>query len=142
MGFILLMFFPHPMKQIEGELRRDLLRCGATGVLGSIALALISVLLAITLVGILVIPVLWIAIIAGLCMGYTALANEIGLKLPLLRGKKTQATVLALGTIFLLLVNRIPVAGPTFVGLVGLVGLGAIIRTRFGTRNRSFPEPV
>lgn len=142
LGFLFLMFVPHPMKQIEGELRRDWLRCGATGFLGTLAVVPLSVLLVISVVGILVLPVLWVGLVLAVCMGYTAIANEIGIKLPVLRGKKTQATVLAVGTVVLLLVSRIPVLGPLALTLVGMLGLGAIIRTRFGTRSRGFPEPV
>jgi hypothetical protein len=142
LGFLFLMFVPHPMKQIEGELRRDWLRCGATGFLGTLAVVPLSVLLVVSVVGILVLPVLWVGLVLAVCMGYTAIANEIGIKLPVLRGKKTQATVLAVGTIVLLLVSRIPVLGPLALCLVGMLGLGAIIRTRFGTRPRGFPEPV
>lgn len=142
MGFLFLMFIPNPMKQIEGELRRDPLRCGATGVVGALALGLLSVLLAVTIIGVLPMLVLWLAIVLGLCMGYTAIANELGMRMPILRGKKTQAAVLAMGTVLLLLVSRVPVLGPLVLTLVGLMGLGAIIRTRFGTRTRGFPEPV
>jgi hypothetical protein len=142
MGFLFLMFVPQPMKQIEGELRRDWLRCGATGFLGALAVGPLSVLLVISVIGILVLPVLWIGLVLAACMGYTAIANEIGIRLPVLRGKKTQATVLALGTVLLLLVSRLPIFGPLLLALVGLLGLGAIIRTRFGTRSRGLPEPV
>jgi len=142
MGFLFLMFVPQPMKQIEGELRRDWLRCGATGFLGALAVGPLSVLLVISVLGILVLPVLWIGLVLAACMGYTAIANEIGIRLPVLRGKKTQATVLAVGTVLLLLVSRLPLFGPLLLALVGILGLGAIIRTRFGTRSRGLPEPV
>jgi hypothetical protein len=142
LGFLFLMFVPQPMKQIEGELRRDWLRCGATGFLGTLAVVPLSLLLLISVVGILVLPVLWVGLVLAVCMGYTAIANEIGIKVPVLRGKKTQATVLAVGTVVLLLVSRLPVLGPLALILVGMLGLGAIIRTRFGTRSRGLPEPV
>ena len=77
-------------------------------------------------------------------MGFSALASEVGTRLPVLRAnRKTQAAVLALGILVLLVVQLIPVLGPlVLTAAVTFVALGATIRTRFGTRPREFPEPV
>lgn len=143
LGFVFLMFAPKPMKQIESELRRDPLRCGLTGVLGGAAILGLTVLLTITLVGIPFAVVLLLAAAVGLAMGFSALASEVGMRLPVLKAsRKTQAAVLALGILVFLVVELIPFLGPLVLFCAGCFALGATIRTRFGTRPREFPEAV
>jgi hypothetical protein len=143
LGFVFLMFAPKPMKQIESELRRDPLRCGLTGVLGGAAILGLTVLLTITLVGIPFAVVLLLGAAVGLAMGFSALASEVGMRLPVLKAsRKTQAAVLALGILVFLVVELIPFLGPLVLFCAGCFALGATIRTRFGTRPREFPEAV
>jgi len=137
------MFAPKPMKQLESEIRRDPLRCGLTGLLGSLAIAGLAVLLTVLIIGIPFMFVLVLLTAVGVAMGFSALASEVGTRLPVLRAsRKTQAAVLALGILVLLVVQLIPVLGPLALTAAGFIALGATIRTRFGTRPREFPEPV
>ena len=100
-------------------------------------------LLTITVIGIPFILVLVLVTAVGIAMGFSALASEVGTRLPVLRAsRKTQAAVLALGILVLLVVQLIPVLGPLALTAAGFIALGATIRTRFGTRPREFPEPV
>jgi len=143
LGFVFIMFAPKPMKQLESEIRRDPLRCGLTGLLGSLAIAGLAILLTIIVIGIPFTLVLLIVTAVGIAMGFSALASELGTRLPVLRtGRKTQAAVLALGILVLLVIQLIPVLGPLVLSAASFVALGATIRTRFGTRPREFPEPV
>jgi hypothetical protein len=143
LGFVFIMFAPRPMKQLESEIRRDPLRCALTGLLGSLAIAGLAVLLTITVIGIPFTLVLVVVTAVGVAMGYSAVASEVGTRLPVLRAnRKTQAAVLALGILVLLVLQLIPVLGKLVLAAVTFVALGATIRTRFGTRPREFPEPV
>jgi hypothetical protein len=143
LSFLFLMFAPARMKQIEGELKRDPVKCGVAGLLGSVALVPMSILLAVTIIGIPFVFVLWLVVGLGVAMGFSAVAAEIGTRLPILKpNRKTQAAVLALGIGVLLLVELIPVLGPLVLAVVGFLALGSIIRTRFGGRAQGFPEPI
>jgi hypothetical protein len=143
LGFVFIMFAPRPMKQLESEIRRDPLRCALTGLLGALAIAGLAVLLTITVIGIPFTLVLIVVTAVGIAMGYSAVASEVGTRLPVLRAnRKTQAAVLALGILVLLVLQLIPVLGKLVLAAVTFVALGATIRTRFGTRPREFPEPV
>ena len=143
LGFVFIMFAPRPMKQLESEIRRDPLRCGLTGLLGSLAIAGLAILLTIIVIGIPFTLVLLIVTAVGIAMGFSALASELGTRLPVLRAsRKTQAAVLALGILVLLVIQLIPVLGPLVLSAASFIALGATIRTRFGTRPREFPEPV
>ncbi|HET6984265.1 MAG TPA: STN domain-containing protein [Myxococcaceae bacterium] len=143
LGFVFIMFAPRPMKQLESEIRRDPLRCALTGLLGALAIAGLAVLLTITVIGIPFTLVLVVVTAVGIAMGYSAVASEVGTRLPVLRAnRKTQAAVLALGILVLLVLQLIPVLGKLILAAATCVALGATIRTRFGTRPREFPEPV
>ncbi len=143
LGFVFIMFAPMPMKQLESEIRRDPLRCGLTGLLGALAIGGLAILLTIIVIGIPFTLVLLIVTAVGIAMGFSALASELGTRLPVLRAsRKTQAAVLALGIVVLLIIQLIPVLGPLVLTAASFIALGATIRTRFGTRPREFPEAV
>jgi hypothetical protein len=72
----------------------------------------------------------------------SAVANEIGMRLPFFRGRKTQALVLAVGTAVLLLVAKVPVIGPLAIMALMILAFGAAIRTRFGQAPKGIPQPI
>jgi hypothetical protein len=115
---------------------------GLVGFLGMLAMVPISVVLTVTLIGIPVMLALWVVAFLTTALGFAAVASEVGRKLPVMRGRKTQALVLALGLLILLVVAHIPVLGPLVMTLATLVAFGAVIRTRFGHRTRGIPEPI
>lgn len=142
LGFLATMFVPNRMKQLETTVRKQPVRNGLVGLLAAIALVPLTVLLTVTIVGIPVVVALWI-IIAPLAalLGVVVIANAVGLSLPTGRMHRTQALVLALGLLAVLLVARIPVAGPIAMTVAGLVAVGAMVRTRFGQPPRGVPLP-
>jgi cytoskeletal protein CcmA (bactofilin family) len=142
LGFLFMIFAPARMKEIEAEIKREPVKSGLVGLLGLIALGPLSLLLVITLIGIPVAFALWVVAGLGLAMGFAALANQIGMRIPLLRGRKTQAAVLALGLLPMLLLFQIPVIGAIAFALGLCVAAGAVIRTRIGQRGRGMPEPL
>jgi hypothetical protein len=141
LGFLGQLLFPTRMKELAAEIKAQPVNSGLTGLLGTVALIPISVILAITLVGIPVLVLMWLVIPLAAALGLAAVASEIGTRVPVLRGRKTQAAVLALGLLLLLGVGAIPVLGWLVTAMAVLVAFGAVIRTRFGSRTRSMPEP-
>lgn len=144
LSFIFLMFAPARMKQIEAEVKRDPVKCGVAGLVGSVALVPMSVMLAVlVIIGWPFLVVLWLLVLLGVGMGATTIAAEIGTRLPILKSpRKTQAAVLAVGIGVLLLVELIPYLGPLIFMVVAWVSLGAVIRTRFGGKPQGYPEPI
>ncbi|WP_141327189.1 polymer-forming cytoskeletal protein [Myxococcus sp. AB025B] len=144
LGFLGQMFFPSRMKQLGDEIRARPVQSGLTGLLGVVAMIPLTVVLAITIIGIPAALVLWMAAPLAAALGFAAVASELGTRLPVMRGRKTQAVVLALGLLVLLVVGAIPVFGAIVSCLVVLIALGAVIRTRFGYRPRGMgiPEPI
>jgi hypothetical protein len=142
LGFLGQIFFPARMKELSTEITSQPVKSAVTGLLGFLALIPITAVLAITLIGIPVAVLLWLVVPVVVALGLAVLASEIGLKVPVMRGRKTQAAVLALGLLILLTVGSIPGIGAVVLALSTLVAFGAIIRTRFGQRVRGFPEPI
>ncbi|GEN12262.1 hypothetical protein SAMN05443572_107418 [Myxococcus fulvus] len=144
LGFLGQMFFPSRMKQVGDEIRARPVQSGLTGLLGVVAMIPLTVVLAITIIGIPAALVLWMAAPLAAALGFAAVASELGTRLPVMRGRKTQAVVLALGLLVLLVVGAIPILGAIVSFLVVLIALGAVIRTRFGYRPRGMgiPEPI
>jgi hypothetical protein len=142
LGFLGQLFFPTRMKELSAELKSHPIKSGLVGFLGALALIPITLVLMITLVGIPVAAALLLVATLAAVLGFTAVASEIGLRVPILRGRKTQAVVLAVGLLILLGVGSIPGVGWLVTVPSILMGFGAAILTRFGNRLRGFPEPL
>ncbi len=141
-GFMLMVFAPARMHQIEADLKSDPIKCGLVGLVGFVALIPLLIMLAITVVGLLVVPVVLALACLGVAMGMSALANEIGMRLPIFRGRKTQALILAVGTFVLLVVGKVPYLGPLAIAVLMTIAFGAAIRTRFGQAPKGVPQPI
>ncbi|KFA93750.1 hypothetical protein [Archangium violaceum] len=149
LGFLGQMLFPARMKALAEDIQTKPLAGGLVGLAGAVALIpasiplfLVSIVLAVTIVGIPVAVALWLLPPLAAAVGFTAVASSIGTRLPVMRGRKTQAMVMALGLLLLLVVGRIPVLGPLVIIAAVLVGFGAVLRTQLGRRPRGMPEPI
>ncbi|RYZ34592.1 MAG: hypothetical protein EOO71_38530, partial [Myxococcaceae bacterium] len=142
LGFLGQMFFPARMKELGEEIRSRPGQSVTVGFVGTLALIPLTIVLCITLIGIPVAFALLVASMLGTALGYAAVASELGTRLPVMRGRKTQAVVLAMGLVVLLLVSHIPVLGVILNLFLTPLAFGAVIRTRFGYRPRGMPEPI
>jgi cytoskeletal protein CcmA (bactofilin family) len=142
LGFLGQILFPARMKELGAEVRAQPVKDGLVGLLGALALIPATVVLTVTIIGIPLVLALMVVVPLVTALGFAAVASELGTRMPVLVGRKTQALVLALGLLILLVVGRIPVLGPLVLTLATLVALGAVIRTRFGHRPRGIPEPI
>jgi hypothetical protein len=112
----------------------------AVGVIAFIAVIPLAIILLITVVGIPLIPVEFIAIFAGILIGQAALGVLIGRRLyEMVRPHSTPSPLCALvcGLVVLSAAEIVPVIGGLVTALVLLVGLGAAILA-FG-RDTMFP---
>jgi O-antigen/teichoic acid export membrane protein len=106
--------------------------------LGGLALLLgfipLCVLLAVTIIGIPLIPVAVMLLIAVLLFGITVSALWLGERIPLLRENKTPLKAVALGGAVFVVVGLIPWIGTLAIFLAALVAAGAALLSRFGRR--------
>ncbi|HZH17755.1 MAG TPA: polymer-forming cytoskeletal protein [Archangium sp.] len=149
LGFLGQMLFPARMKALAADIQAKPLAGGVVGLVAALALvpaaiplALVTIILAVTIIGIPVAAALWLIPPLAAAVGFTAVASSIGTRLPVMRGRKTQAMVMALGLLLLLAVGQIPVLGPLVLFAAAMVGLGAVVRTQLGRRPRGMPEPI
>ena len=93
----------------------------------------LCVLLAVTIIGIPLIPVAVMLLFALLLFGFTVSAGWLGDRMPFLQ-EKTPVKTVALGGIILALVSLVPWIGTSVVVLVAAVAAGATLISRFGRR--------
>jgi hypothetical protein len=131
-GLLLMAIFPRRIEAVGASLAASPGRSVLTGVVGWLAVPVLLVLLAVTLVGLLLWPVVGLAVAAAVVMGFTSLSALIGRSLPPAVTRGSWVLQLAVGTAVLLLLTEIPFLGVTVLLSAGLFTFGAVIRTRFG----------
>lgn len=109
-------------------------RSAATGVLSAIAAVVLGVVLTITLVGIPGAIVLALCTALGVYGGLVAVAAVVGRILPIRALHGRPVLQLAAGVLVLFVVARAPLVGGLLSLVVALIGLGAVVVTRAGTR--------
>lgn len=117
-------------------------RCALIGLLALLLFVPGIVLLAVTLIGIPLIPVWVILYLVAGVLGYAAIALVVGDRI--LRPGSGHTSLLAkvlVGALVLALLGLVPVLGPIVAILVAIVGLGAVLDTRFGTRRPWLRQP-
>ncbi|MBI5066636.1 MAG: hypothetical protein HZB56_00230 [Deltaproteobacteria bacterium] len=137
LGLLFLLLAPRRLDSVAASLSHRPLKTVLTGLLGTIALPVLTLLLVVTVIGIPLVAVQVIGILVAAILGYTALALFLGRALPIHTDRGGQVLRLALGTALMVVIFRIPVIG-VLAGLTAwLVVFGAVILTRFGQ-----PQPV
>src|SRR5216683_48704 len=103
--------------------------------LGGVAILLgfvpLCVLLAVTIIGILLIPVAVMLLVALLLFGFTVSAAWLGERLPFFQ-EKTLVKTVALGAVVFVLVGLIPWIGTAALALAAALAAGATLLSRFG----------
>lgn len=104
------------------------------GVLWAILIVPIAVLLAISIIGVILIPLEILLVVLALIIGYISIAIFIGKNI-LASFKKTQLPFVdaIIGIVILFLIGFVPIVGPVIKVLFVTAGFGAVLTTRFGT---------
>ena len=106
--------------------------------LGGLAIVLgfvpLCVLLAVTIIGIPLIPVAAMLLAALLVFGFTVSASWLGDRLPVGGDEKTPVKTVGLGGVLLAVVGLIPWLGTTALILAAAISAGAALLSRFGRR--------
>lgn len=107
------------------------------GVIMALAIAPACVLFAVTVIGIPLIPVMFLFLMALMVVGLTAFLTWLGERIPIFKDRKGPVAALAIGVVLFFLVSLIPVAGTIVVGAVAFFSAGAALLSRFGSE----PKP-
>lgn len=95
------------------------------------------IFLAITIIGLPLIPFLILLLIGVIIFGLSALLLWLGNWIPLFKNKKSPTGAIILGFLVFLLINMIPVIGGIFLLLASLAAAGATFLSRFGKKSRA-----
>ncbi|UJR82002.1 hypothetical protein [Sandaracinus amylolyticus] len=134
LGLVFMGLAPARLSMLQSTLVKQPLRVLASGFLGVIAGAVLTLVLVITILGIPAAIVLALGLFLGAYLGLAATASVIGAALPIAALKDRPVLQLAVGVAILFVVSRVPVIGGLLVVGATLAGLGAVILTRGGAR--------
>ncbi len=156
LGALVVIIAPNATRRVSDAVETRPWHSAGVGCLTPIVLVLLSILLFIILIGILVIPFLIIAAAFAWILGWIGIGFLIGERILKALGTRDVLPVVAVcaGIIAVTIALRLPFAilgeipfvgwifsilGWLIICLIGLVGLGAVVLTRFGTR--AYPTP-
>jgi hypothetical protein len=139
LGLLVLALSPRRMEAVSGAMVSGPWRSLFAGLVGSVGMLILAVLLAVTVVGLLLVPVQILLVIAGGILGVTALTHYLGRLLPLPPSRRTMVLELAAGTLIFSILAEIPVLGAMVWVATWFVAFGAVLRTRFGQPPAALP---
>ena len=162
LALLLAVFLPKPMARVESTVRLKFFATLGVGILGEILIFPLLVALTVSIIGIPFVPLTVLALIAGLIFGYAGVSLLLGrIFIERVDFKYTSPlTAIIFGVILVELVSLLGrlvglggglFAGMgTFVAILGFLvtyiawtlGLGAVILSRFGTREPLVPAAV
>lgn len=147
LAMLLVIFLKPQMDQVSRAIVSQPLMSGGVGLLtvfgGPISIVVVALIMVVTLI---LIPVAFLVVFVGALaialawlFGMIALGNEVGERFTQsINQTWAPAFTAGFGTFLLMLVGgaigEIPCIGWLFVALIGFVGIGAAVLTRFGTR--------
>ncbi len=142
LGAIVYWLFPMAVQRSSDALNHNPAKSALFGLLGYLAVVPLTILLIITVLGIPLVPILWLLVSAARLLGQVALAVIAGQWLAKQLNLQPSAIIyqVLLGLLVLGLLTMLPVVGSLASLFYGLVGFGAVIWTRFGTTQISIPK--
>ena len=139
LGLIVLSVMPRRLEAVSGAMAGSPWRSLFAGMLGSIGMVVLAVLLAVTVVGLLLIPVQALLVVGGGVLGITALSAYLGRALPIPPSRRTAVLELAAGTLLFSILAEVPVIGAMAWVAAWFLTFGAVLRTRFGQPPAALP---
>jgi len=134
LAILLIALIPDHMKTIVKSLEVSFGMMMLWGVIWMVLIVPIAALLAISIIGVILIPVEILLVVLALIIGYIAVAVLIGKHILASFMKKPLPFIDAvLGIIVLFLIGFIPVVGAIIKALLLVAGFGAVLASRFGT---------
>ena len=136
LGAVLIALFPVPVRRVSDTAEQQFVPSVGVGCLTVIVSIFLAVGLAITIIGIPVVVLLAIVEAAAWVFGWISIGALAGGRILHALNARNVTPVLAVvvGVLVIALIAQIPVLGGLVGLVVGLLGLGAVILTRFGSR--------
>lgn len=132
--------FPAHVGNVADYMEKDWGRSALVGLLTLLLIAPVTVLVAITVIGIPLAAVLWAGFFLAKMLGYVAMVSLLGNRITNSIEISNNMSRLALGVLILGLIRYVPLLGALASFVVTAVTLGAVVDTKFGT-NRPWLPP-
>jgi hypothetical protein len=130
LGAVLLTLLPDFLQTITSTIQQAPLKSGAWGLGGTVAFGLLTTLISGSLLGILLGPVLVLAMFAAGLLGAVSMGVLIGERI-LSGQERTPMQQFLVGMLILALIGLIPFVGGTVFWLVSLFGFGGVLAWKF-----------
>lgn len=139
LAMLVVLLFPNATRRVSNAVTDQ---PAISGGIGLLTVAVLPALLVILLITIILSPVSILGVVllaVALVFGWVAIGLEVGRRfLQLFKAEGTPALAAGLGTLLLSFVTfaiaEIPCVGWVIMAVLGLIGLGGVIVTRFGTQ--------
>ena len=127
---------PKPVGLISSAVENHTLKVGLWGILAMALIVPLAILLAVSVVGIVLIPLYVFLVVCAFLTGYIAVARLIGNKITIALKTPDRPMLWEtfLGLIVLWAIGWVPIVGWLVKGLSALLGLGGVIVSLLGTR--------
>jgi len=138
-----LLVFDHPVRAAADTLAETPLKALATGLMVLLVLGPIVLLLAASVIGLLVVPVVLCAVFVGGLIGKIAVARWLGSRM-VPEGEHSRlllARSFAIGCVLLILTYMVPILGGVVWSLAGATGLGAAALAFVSAYRKENPPP-
>jgi len=129
LALAVVLLIPRQIGTISAVIERSTLKVAGWGLLGIFLIVPVGVLLAVSVIGIVLIPVEIIFVVCALLVGYIAVAQLLGKKITFLLKKPNRPMFWETlwGLIALWVIGWVPVLGGLIKSVAGLLGLGGVI---------------
>jgi hypothetical protein len=126
---------PKPVRLIASAVREKPFKVTVWGLIGLVLVVPLAVLLAISVVGIVLIPLEMALVLCAILLGFVAVSQLVGRKLFTILKRQDQSIMRETiwGLIILWLIGWIPYVGWMIKMCAIVIGLGGVLLTRFGT---------
>lgn len=132
LGLVLMAVFPERVGALRRMIRRSPVRSVAVGVLGFVGATVLTVVLAITIIGIPGAIVVALLAFLAVYVGLAAVSLVLGGALPIDRLRDRPVLQLGAGILILYVISLLPAVGWLATVIASTIGFGAVLLTRFG----------
>ncbi len=136
LALVIVAVFPKPVGLISAAVEDSPLRVALWGLLGVLLIVPLAIFLAVSVVGIVLIPLEMFTVVCALLVGYIAVAQLIGKKIitALKRSDRPMLWEAFWGLIILWVIGWVPILGWLVKAVVALLGLGGVIAVLLSAR--------
>ncbi len=132
---LIVLLLPKPIQVIANAIQEETVKITLWGLLGMVLVVPLAVLLTISVIGIVLIPLEMILVVSAGLLGFIAISQLLGRRLYALFKRPSQHILRETfwGLVVLWIIGWLPYIGWMIKVLALMMGLGAVIYTRFGT---------